>query len=303
MSIRMLKTLVAVADHGTFSSAADSVYLTHAAVSQQMKALEEEWQLALFDRSHRTPRLTSTGQAAVARAREVVAAYDNIVPSIAGEEGLRGKFTIGAVPTTLTGLVPFAISMLREDYPDIHVYVVPGETSDLARQVARGALDAAIVTKPPILQTEHYWSPIAHEPMELLASVKTESNDPLELLSTNPFIRFSRSAVVGGMIENWLRTKGIIVQDSMELENLEAISSMVLGNLGVSIAPRTCVASANPLPLKRITLDPGVWYRELGLISRPDNVRIRVLEAMQAKLLRAVEVGEFKTGATKTKRS
>jgi len=291
MSIRVLKTLIAVEENGTFSAAADAVFVTHAAVSQQMKTLEEEWDIAIFDRTKRTPVLTPTGRALVSKAREVVAAYDGLVPSVLGDDGLRGKLMLGAVPTTLIGLTPAAISMLKTEFPELHVNVQPGLTNELLHQVERGNLDAAIISKPNLLPRRLNWNEIATEPMQLLASTETESDDPVYLLKNNPFIRFSRNAVVGMMIEKWLQSQKIDVYDTMELEGLEAISNMVFCNLGVSITPRSCVPAINRLPLKHLSLGPDAPARHLGLISRDDNAKARVIDEVHTKLLNAVATG------------
>lgn len=296
MSIRMLKTLIAVAENGTFSAAAEAVFVTHAAVSQQMRALEEEWQIAIFDRSKRTPEFTPTGRALLAKAREVVRAYDDIVPSVLGDDGLSGEFRLGAVPTSLTGLVPFATAILKSRCPDLHVGLYPGLSTHLIHQVERNALDGALVAHPELLPRGLVWHPIASEEMVLICAEKIQGDDPITILSNHPFIRFSRDAVVGSIIERWLQTNNVAVRDSLELGGLEAIYSMVVADLGVSIVPEPCVRVAGGPALRKISLmAAGGPKRELGLILRKDSTKGRVVDEIAAAMDRAVSVGIFST--------
>ncbi|WP_104020402.1 LysR family transcriptional regulator [Roseovarius nitratireducens] len=297
MSIRRLRTLVAVHDHRTFSAAADAVFITHAAVSQQMRSLEDEWGVALFDRSRRTPELTPVGRALVARAREILRAYDGLLPSVMGDEGFAGEISLGAVPMTLTGLTPLSVRLLKQSYPDLHVRIVPGMTTQLIAEVERGALDCGILSRQGPLPPGIDHADIAREPMELLAPEDTDGDDVRALLAAHPFIRFSRDAVVGGLIDGWLRDNRIAVDVTMELQGLEAISSMVLAGLGVSIVPARCVRGASPLPLRRLPLPAGAPVRQLTLAHRRDNPRLRVIEAIHTALLGAVGIGTFRPGA------
>ncbi|HKL44740.1 MAG TPA: LysR family transcriptional regulator [Roseovarius sp.] len=289
MSIRLLKTLVAVADHRTFSAAADAVFITHAAVSQQMRTLEADLGIALFDRSHRTPELTPMGRAVVARARKLVEDYETLVPSVLGDDGLTGEVVLGAVPTTLIGLAPLSMSILRARYPDLRVRIRPALTSALLSGIDRGHYDVAMVTKPILMPRNMAFLPIADEPLHLITGQEVTETDPIRILNDQPFIRFNRDAVVGTLIETWLQENNIPVSEAMELDNLEAISSMVNANLGVSIVPRPCVRTAYTLPVNNVPLGPDAPSRELGLVHRKEHPKHRVIEEIHAALLQAVQ--------------
>ena len=99
------------------------------------------------------------------------------------------------------------------------------------------------------------------------------------------------------MVEAWLQQHNIAVQDNMELEDLEAISSMVMANLGVSIVPQRCVRNMNPLPIRHISLGDASPTRQLGLAYRGDSAKRHVIDAVYKTLLGAVANGRFSGAA------
>jgi DNA-binding transcriptional LysR family regulator len=126
MSIRALRTLISVHRHGSFRAAAEAEHLTPAAVSQQMRNLETSWNLEIFERSQRTPKLTVVGLALVREASIVVASYDNLADKVSARDDISGELILGAVPTTLTGLVPLALSQLKVLHQGLQIRIVPG---------------------------------------------------------------------------------------------------------------------------------------------------------------------------------
>ena len=286
--MRRFKTLLAIAETGTFAGAASKLHLTPAAVSQQMKVLEEEMGVSLFDRSRRPPQLNPAGYALVPKVQSLLESYEDMLPGRSSRPRTE-TLTLGAVPTTMTGLMPKALKALSTRQSNLHLRIFPGMSEELYPQLDRGAMDAVILSQPVNVFSHLHWWPFAKEPMVLLASNKTISDDPFELLSSQPFIRFSRRAWVGRLIDEWLIKQKIQVTESMELDTLESISAMVYNGLGVSIVPMRCCPSPRPLPLKRIMLGGNAKPRTLGVLLRRDSPRFESIRLLHREMVRIVE--------------
>ncbi|WP_147112228.1 LysR family transcriptional regulator [Tateyamaria sp. syn59] len=280
MTIRLLRTLVAVAEHKTFTAAADAVHVSHAAVSQQMQSLEADLGLVLFNRTTRTPELTPVAHEVVARARQLLADYDNLVPSVLADGGLSGVLKLGALGTTLTGLTPQAVAIFKGRFPAVGLHIRPGLTGVSLAEIERGNLDAALITKPHLMPTGIVFRPLAEEPMHLIAALEEPENDPLTLLRSRPYIRFNRNAVLGTLIDNWIQSRRIRVSETMELDSPEAIASMVHANLGVSIVPDLTVKPLESAPVKRLALGPDGPTRVLGLAYPEDQIKTRAVDEL-----------------------
>ena len=268
MSIRRLQTLLAFAETGSFALAAERMHLTPAAVGQQMKSLEDEVGRMLFNRDTRAPTLTAHGEAMVPRARRLLRDYQILLSGMEPEE--TPELTIGAVDTAMTGLVPSTLLQLRRSERQWHLRIVPGLSASLLSQVDRGSLDAAIISEPRWRRPHLSWQQIAVEPLVLITPPGVVETDPMLILENLPFIRFSRNAWVGEQVDNWLLDRGIAVKESMELDSLDAIYTMVSCDLGVSVVPDHCVPPLRKPEFRRIQLGEDM-VRVLGLVWRREN--------------------------------
>lgn len=281
MSLRALRTLVAIAQHGSFARAAEAVHLTQSAVSLHVRGLEEEFNSPLFDRSRRLPVLTEAGHLAVERAREILALYDSIAAELGDGSELRGRLRLGAIQTALAGVLPAALAAMGRSHPHLRVNVSAGMSAELAVMIDAGDLDAAITTEPvkpyphglvsTVLFEEGFW---------IIAPPNASSRDPRRLLMDYPFIRFDRRAWAGRTIERELRRQRLRVQTSMELDSQDAIIRMVASGLGVAVIP---LSEHNVPLLRELTCLPfgePQRFRRVVLLEREDRPSGRLADAL-----------------------
>ena len=290
MSITLLKTLIAISERGSFSAAADEICISQAAVGQQMKRLEENLNVTLFDRSQRTLTLNQLGKALVPKARGIVHAYETMLDDLVGGAAHFGQLTLGAVPSTTSIMVPMAIKRLVAAHPNLHVHVVTGLSDDLTDQVERGALDVAILSLKDKPSANMNWQPLAEEEMVLLASPQLSGDDPLQLLREQPYIRHTRRGAVGVLAEAWLSENNIPVRGTMELESLDSVVNMVSHNLGVSLVPNICVPGAAFAAMRAIPLGGKSISRKLSILTRADCPKFLLVDQLLKELLGTIPV-------------
>jgi DNA-binding transcriptional LysR family regulator len=285
-----LKTLIAISERGSFSAAADEICISQAAVGQQMKRLEENLNVTLFDRSQRTLMLNQLGKALVPKARDIVHAYETMLDGLVGGAAHFGQLTLGAVPSTTSIMVPMAIKRLVAAHPNLHVHVVTGLSDDLTDQVERGALDVAILSLKDKPSANMNWQPLAEEEMILLASPQLSGDDLLQLLREQPYIRHTRRGAVGVLAEAWLSENNIPVRGTMELESLDTVVNMVSHNLGVSLVPNICVPGAAFAAMRAIPLGGKSISRKLGILTRADCPKFLLVDQLLKELLGTIPV-------------
>lgn len=288
MDTQSLQSFVMVVDSGSMAEAARRLDVTPAAVAARVKSLEEAMGTALVRRAGRTVKATEAGQRILTHARAVLRDVRDL-HALANDDAPLGEWRLGVSASALTGLVPPLLRALYEKHPKLAVYMEPGNSAALYQRVNAGVLDAAVIVEPQFaLPKSCNWHLLVEEPLCLLAHASMAGRAPLELLATEPFIRYDRSMWGGRMADVWLRGRRIQLQERIEIDALNAIAAFVHQRLGVSLVPDWTPPWPEGLELVRIPLPPPAPVRRMGLVwtEGPKSALARALLAEAHKLKR-----------------
>ncbi|AUT61371.1 LysR family transcriptional regulator [Paraburkholderia terrae] len=288
--IRELKTLIAVAQEGTFAAAGKRIGLTQAAVSAQMQRLEAEMGVALFDREGRTARLNASGQQILVQAQEVVRLYNNLSSTAAGPAATV-RVTVGAIASVQRSLLPDALARFHAQCPGCTTRVIPGVSMELVNLVDAGEIDIAAIIRPPFsFQSDLRWTTLVQEPFRLIVPRGVKGKDWAELLANQPFIRYDRASFGGRQVDRFLRRMHFTVREVCELDELEAIVRLVENGVGVALVPQTATYRRWPAKVRAVDLEHHTFHRDVGLVNRapqhlsePVKVLLQLIEAQARK--------------------
>ncbi|ETK23470.1 LysR family transcriptional regulator [Pseudomonas sp. FH1] len=283
--LRELKTFIAVTRHGTFAAAGMHIGLTQSAVSAQIRQLEQALGVPLFDRTGRQATLNAAGLRALPLAKEILETFNRMAVPVDANE-YRGELKVGAITTAQTGLLPQALVRLRQAAPAVECKLIPGVSLDLLSQVDAGELDSAIIIRPPFdLPKELHVQVLRKEPFVLIVPNRLAGDNPLQLLATQPHVRYDRASFGGRLVSRFLREQKLDVQVALELDELEAIVKMVECGLGVSLIPQAGLWLERSPKVRIIPLGSLTFYREIILLSRYNQRQLPVPQLFARCLL------------------
>ncbi|POR52124.1 LysR family transcriptional regulator [Paraburkholderia eburnea] len=285
LSLRMLRTLRAVARSGSFALAAQNTALTQAAVSLQMRGLEEALERQLFDRRARQVAFTREGEEICAKVERILELIDELPAS--ADDTLQGSVIIGAVVSVI-GALSLAVAHLKTGHPELEVRLTSARSAELAEMVQTGEVDVAVVVgnADGALHESLAWTPLYEEPLMLVTSRATKGNDARRILRERNFLRFDRRVPTGAVIDEALRMLGIKPQEYLELNSIETIVSLVRNDVGVSVLPVLHNGNWRDDPnLKLVELNRPPFLRTVGMIHRKSNRRTVLFNTL-AQMLR-----------------
>jgi DNA-binding transcriptional LysR family regulator len=274
ISLDRLRTLVAIADLGSFAEAARVLNLAPPTVSLHIADLEARVGATLLSRTRGKVQPSVIGQTLVERARRLLADAEQALEDVQRQVlGLAGRVRVGASTGVIAQLIPHALEVLEQDHPDIDVQVAVLTSQQTLQKLADGSLDIGLVAlpQPPVkgLRIE----PWRRDPVMAFLPARWNSPDLISpaWLATQPLILNDNSTRLSRLTAEWFANNGPQPVARIQLNYNDAIKSLVAAGYGATLLPHE---TSTPLPDNRIAmrpLSPPLW-RELGVAHRSGEI-------------------------------
>jgi DNA-binding transcriptional LysR family regulator len=285
MELRHLRYFIAVAEQLNFSRAAEELHTAQPSLSQQIRALERELKMILFERTHRHVALTEAGRMLLPEAREIVQRLDALSTLREASAGPQGPLRIASITASTVGVLPQVLPAYRETFTDVEVSVETWTIDDDLRALVERRVDVAFV-RGPLADTRLEAALVARERICLAMP----SAHPLAALPKIPVRAIMDYDIVGmrdeytgswnGLMNDVFRNLGVVVHPRFEARTLETMLGLVASNMG--IAP--CSAIVRHMLVSGVAvrpLEPRRLLESLYLAWRRDRADVPVVRSFR----------------------
>ena len=284
MDLGQVEAFVQVAQHRSFSKAADALFLTQPSVTARIQSLERDLGEALFERNGRGVRLTEMGTAFLPYARRALKALQEGRDALDGMRNLEiGTLKLGCALTVSTYVLPKVLKQYCSTYPGVEVSVHTGRSEQVLQMVLSDDVHCALertVHHADIVTVPLYEDDLvlASAPEHRFALTRTAT---IEDVGREPLILFDKGSSYSQLIQGVFRQHGIVPRTLMELDTIEATKKMVEEGLGIALLPRVSTerefaqGTLCPISISNASM-PG---RQISLIFRKNRKHTRAVVA------------------------
>jgi molybdate transport repressor ModE-like protein len=297
LDVKRLRILREVAEHGSFSAAADSLHLTQSAVSQQIAALEKETDTKLLDRNHGSVRLTDPGAALVSHADAVMARLEEAERELADIAELRGgRLRMVSFPTAGATLVARAVPAFSQKYPEVELELGEAEPEESIPGLKAGEYDLALAydfDSVPFgedrdVEREYLLEERLQVALPLDHPLAGRKSVRLEQLSEEAWACGVRPSSCRQNVIQWSRNSGFEPRINFASDDYQVIQSLVAAGMGVALLPELLLTGRQP-GIKVLDVTPQAPVRRVWAVTRAADLRSPATEAMLEILRKKAE--------------
>jgi DNA-binding transcriptional LysR family regulator len=252
MELRHLRTIAAVARHGSLTKAGEELYLSQSAISQQIRRLELELGFEVFRRNSRRVELTPEGRVILSCAQRVIAEVDGLHDELEELTGrLRGELRIGGVyptgPYDLFGM----LADFRGANPEVAVHMVENTQDDVLAALRADELDCAFTALDPDALGDEFAATLLWEE-ELVAALPVghrlceHGRVTFEDLVDEDLIAYRDNSALRRRLERSMAAHGIQPRNAFICTEMAAVRTLASKGLGIAFMPRTIAEQPGP---------------------------------------------------------